>query len=354
MKRSPPPKISVSMVTYNHEAYIAQAIESVLMQKTCFDYELVIGEDCSTDGNRAVVERYQALHPEVIRAFLRDKNLGMSENGWQTLNACRGQYIAMLDGDDYWTDPQKLQKQITFLEANQSYVFCGHRFKIIDDDGRVSGDGFDKYFGGKARVDVDLTNFMAPFLALPLSVVFRRNAIREHLGRDGLVDSVLWAHLLETNPGTILNDSMGVYRRHSKGCWSSTTAAEQGVMNWKSTIAMARNARGDVGLIANLFDASCEAVVSQHLGQVADALRVRDEICLAQPRIGILCGGVPWPVEKLITLLYAFVFGAGKGSVRYFLRKARMTSGWGARAKVLVLFGAMLPFYMSRRIRHVE
>ena len=81
------PKVSVCMITYNHEKFIAQAIDSVLMQQTNFDYELVIGEDCSTDGTGAIVADYQKRYPERIRAFLREKNIGMHENGRQTLAA---------------------------------------------------------------------------------------------------------------------------------------------------------------------------------------------------------------------------------------------------------------------------
>jgi len=114
----PSPKVSIHMITYNHVKFIAQAIESVLMQQTDVDYELVIGEDCSTDGTRALVADYQKRSPDKIRAFLREKNLGMQENGIQTRAACHGQYIALLEGDDYWTDPLKLQKQVEFLEAH--------------------------------------------------------------------------------------------------------------------------------------------------------------------------------------------------------------------------------------------
>ncbi|NLI41548.1 MAG: glycosyltransferase [Caldisericales bacterium] len=116
-----PPLVSVCMITYNHEPYIAQAIESVLMQQTDFPVELVIGEDCSTDNTRAIVCDYRERYPERIHLLLPEHNLGMFPNFVATLQACDGRYIALLEGDDYWTDPFKLQKQVDFLEVHPEY-----------------------------------------------------------------------------------------------------------------------------------------------------------------------------------------------------------------------------------------
>lgn len=112
------PLVSVWMITYNHEKFIAQAIDSVIMQKTNFDYEIVIGEDCSTDRTREIVLEYKAKHPDKFKLLLQEKNVGMMQNFIVTLKTCNGKYIALLEGDDYWTDPLKLQKQVDFLQAN--------------------------------------------------------------------------------------------------------------------------------------------------------------------------------------------------------------------------------------------
>ena len=126
-------KVSVCMVTYNHEKYIAQAIESVLMQKTNFDYELVIGEDCSTDKTKKIIIKYQKRYPKIIRIILNKKNLGAGLNFVQILEACKGEYIALLDGDDYWTDPVKLQKQVDFLDNNPYYSISSHNVYVIQE-----------------------------------------------------------------------------------------------------------------------------------------------------------------------------------------------------------------------------
>ena len=128
------PLVSVKMITYNHEAYIAEAIEGVLIQETDFPIELVIGEDCSTDGTREIVFDYQKKHPDIIRVITSDHNVGMHENSIRTTKACRGKYIALCEGDDYWHHPQKLQKQVDFLEANADCSAVIHTAEHFDED----------------------------------------------------------------------------------------------------------------------------------------------------------------------------------------------------------------------------
>src|SRR4028118_1050538 len=118
--------VNVWMASYNHEKYIAEAIEGVLMQRTDFDFDLVIGEDCSTDLTRQIVLSYKEKYPEKIRLVLPDKNLGMNQMFEATYSLCTAPYVAWIDGDDYWTDPLKLQKQFDFLEKHREFVFCFH------------------------------------------------------------------------------------------------------------------------------------------------------------------------------------------------------------------------------------
>ncbi len=120
-----PVVVSVCMITYNHEQYIRQAIESILMQKTNFKIELVIGEDCSSDKTRQICEEY-ALRYSIVRLLPSDKNLGVMPNFIRALNSCVGYYTAFCEGDDYWVDPLKLQKQVDFLEQHSEYSLCFH------------------------------------------------------------------------------------------------------------------------------------------------------------------------------------------------------------------------------------
>jgi hypothetical protein len=116
------PLVSVCMITYNHAPFIARAIEDVLQQKTNFPFELVIGEDCSTDGTRDIVLQYEKQYPDVIRVIALAKNIGLVKNLCQTEKACRGQYVAYCEGDDYWHNAQKLQQQVDFLERHSDYA----------------------------------------------------------------------------------------------------------------------------------------------------------------------------------------------------------------------------------------
>ena len=110
------PLVSVCMTTYNHEAYISQAIESVLAQHTDFGVEIVIGEDCSTDSTLEICRQYEQQYPDVVRVVTSPQNVGMHANYRRTIEACRGEYIAMLDGDDYFSDSNKLQMQVGAIE----------------------------------------------------------------------------------------------------------------------------------------------------------------------------------------------------------------------------------------------
>ncbi|MBM3299903.1 MAG: glycosyltransferase, partial [Deltaproteobacteria bacterium] len=112
------PLASVLMITYNHRPYIAQAIECALNQQTDFPFEIVIGEDCSTDGTREIVFEYQRKHPDVIRVLTSDRNLGPMHNFLRTFDACTGKYVAICEGDDYWHHPEKLKMQVDFLESH--------------------------------------------------------------------------------------------------------------------------------------------------------------------------------------------------------------------------------------------
>jgi len=132
------PVVSVCIFAYNKEKYIEQCIESVLMQRTDFEIEIIIGEDYSTDKTRDICKDYQARFREII-LIDRGKNVGMRENVYKTIMSARGKYIAILDGDDYWIHPFKLQKQYDYLVAHPEVNFCFHQtIRIYEEEGLVS------------------------------------------------------------------------------------------------------------------------------------------------------------------------------------------------------------------------
>jgi glucosyltransferase len=121
LKEVPNPMVSIRTSTYNHGPYIKQCIEGVLMQKTSFPFEYIIGEDFSSDETRDIVFEYAKKYPNIIRVVTADYNVGMTANGQRCIRRCRGKYMAICEGDDYWIDPLKLQKQVDFMENNPEY-----------------------------------------------------------------------------------------------------------------------------------------------------------------------------------------------------------------------------------------
>lgn len=132
------PMASICVLVYNHEGYLADALESVLSQEVGVPFEVLIGEDCSTDGSMGIALRCLAKYPEMVRIITADRNIGAFENARRLLHATRGQFIAALDGDDYWL-PGKLARQISFLSENPDCVAVYTNATAIDQDGRKIG-----------------------------------------------------------------------------------------------------------------------------------------------------------------------------------------------------------------------
>ena len=136
-------KISCHVITYNHANYIEKCINSILSQKTKYDFEIVIGDDLSTDGTRDIIQSYREKFPEIIKLNLRsERGTGIpgKENFLSTLALCEGEYITLCDGDDYWTDTLKLHKQVSFLELHSEYVLNFHPIKILEKNGELTDD----------------------------------------------------------------------------------------------------------------------------------------------------------------------------------------------------------------------
>jgi glycosyltransferase involved in cell wall biosynthesis len=217
--------VSVCMITYNHELYIKDAIDGVLAQKADFSFELVIGEDASTDGTRSLCEHYARIFPEKIRLLPSVGNKGMMKNFVDTFLACEGKYIALCEGDDYWTDVSKLQKQVDFLQRDASCSFSSHH-------------GRDFYV--KENVFVDPPFFksricFADFavhrcMIHTMSVVLRNEQpLRELLASPWVLELSgvdLLIYLFMTSHGRCaycFSESMGVYRVHPGGSWQGLT-----------------------------------------------------------------------------------------------------------------------------------
>lgn len=130
--------VSIVMLVYNHERFLAQALDSVLMQKVNFRYELIVGEDCSPDKSREILRSYEEKFGSSLIPLYREKNMGMNRNMNDCLAHCHGKYIAFLEGDDFWTDPYKLQKQVDFLEQHPDYMVVYTAYETVDIHGKTT------------------------------------------------------------------------------------------------------------------------------------------------------------------------------------------------------------------------
>jgi glycosyltransferase involved in cell wall biosynthesis len=210
--------ISVAISTYNHESYLTQAIESVLGQKTVYPYDVLVLDDCSTDGTTGIVNAYTERYPGRIRAIVHPVNEGSIPSFIELLSRVTGDYIATLEGDDYWISDDKLQLQIDFLEAYPQFVLCGHNCII-----RNEWTGTESI---KMRSDDDLTlttRHLIDFDIPTASMVFRNHLIDRwppSLLAAGFEDRPLAIMLSQRGQVRYLRRPMSVYRVHAGGLWS--------------------------------------------------------------------------------------------------------------------------------------
>ena len=216
------PLVSISCITYNHKNYIRECLDGFLMQKTTFPFEIIIHDDCSTDGTREIIEEYAAKYPDIIFPMFQTEN--QYSKGVRSMmvrfnfTRCKGKYIALCEGDDYWTDSFKLQKQVDFLEKNDDFSICFHNLKIYNEiDGTT-----DKVACKNQKSVLDIIDLATRgnFIHTP-SVVFK-------MPEDGLpswfIDLPIGdypLHLFNAQFGKIkyIDEVMGVYRIHAGGTW---------------------------------------------------------------------------------------------------------------------------------------
>jgi glycosyltransferase involved in cell wall biosynthesis len=225
------PLISVCIATYNHEKFIEKALDSVLMQQGNFVLEILVGEDGSTDNTAAIVRDYAQRHPEIIRTFFHDPADKLFINGRQTgrknfmhnLTSARGNYIALLDGDDYWLDEHKLEKQLAFLEANNSFVACCHAAVHVDEND-VLQEGYMGHHdvkGGERRFT--LHDVLQKNPVPTLSVLFRNPRLAKYPDLFSKTDMADWPlHMLNALRGDIhyVDEKIAAYRLHNAGVWA--------------------------------------------------------------------------------------------------------------------------------------
>ena len=223
------PLVSVCVQTYQHVNYIEACLEGILKQETNFEFEILLGEDASTDGTREICVKYAEKYPDKIRLFLHHRENNINIEGKPTgrfnfvynLYSANGKYIAFCEGDDYWTDPLKLQKQVSFLENNLDYVLTGHNAKIIDSAGNILKESKLPNFAKKDASEYELKK---GFWVLTLTMCFR-NVVRDipsEFFKVTNADTFLTSLLGNHGKYKFMQDvKPGIYRLHSGGFWSA-------------------------------------------------------------------------------------------------------------------------------------
>lgn len=224
------PLVSVHMITYNHEAYLKQAIESVLSQKADFDIEIVIGEDCSTDNTLAICEEYAGKFPNIVRLIKREHNYGSAENFFDLFSHCRGKYIATCEGDDYWIDPYKLQKQINLLEIYPEASMSVALIKTLNNTEEtleppytnetfplVYQNGLNKYFHTSTYV---------------LRNSFLKVVLKSHPTLF-INDTSLCFLMINMGPFVVLNEVVSTYRVTHNGIWTGINQLKKDYLHYK-------------------------------------------------------------------------------------------------------------------------
>lgn len=319
---SPPPLVSVVVSTYNHGEYLAQAIESIVGQRTAFDYEVLIGDDCSRDNTLQIAEEYQRRYPELIRVFPSDRNLGPHDNDVRLTQASRGKYLAYCEGDDYWNTPDKLARQVAFLEANPDYGAVHSEYSRIaqfrsewrciprgwQHQGRVipQGDVFQ---------DMLLDNFM-----MTCTVVVRRDVMLTYLDsalpvedfwppdwafyvyvshecRIGYIDEPLATY--RTVPGSMMNQSAAVMLARNQGAaetlrvlcdYFGVDEASRMDSRWRMTLRLFRLAlrAGDFESAQSAFEWLNTHAQAGPAGSMAGPRRFLYRIAIGHPALATL------------------------------------------------------------------
>ncbi|MCB0754982.1 MAG: glycosyltransferase [Flavobacteriales bacterium] len=219
--------ISVALISYNQKEFIAQALEGALGQVSV-ELEIIVGDDCSTDGTKEIVEEFAANHPNRIRVLEREQNLGMHGNWNSTISECNGEFIAILEGDDRWDDPEKLAKQMRLLKQNPSAAACFSNAKVLKDDGTYSNYNYVV----EERNDLEPNHFFT-LNSNPIptcTTVFRRsffNGFPSEYFKSPFADWILHSLLIQKGKYVYLDECTSSYRQHGSGVWSGIDKERQ-------------------------------------------------------------------------------------------------------------------------------
>ncbi len=221
-------KVSVFCLAYNHEKYIRAALDGFVNQKTNFAFEVLINDDCSTDNTAAIIREYEEKHPDIIKPIYQKENQyskGVKISREILLPLASGKYLAWCEGDDYWTDPYKLQKQVDFLDSNPDYSGCGHKVQVNFLKTGITGVKPDINVGTDFSVE-EIISWSAPLVHT--STIMLRSEIYRIMPScfkaKGFGDLQLCMYAAITGKFRALKDMMSVYNNGTEGSWTERMA----------------------------------------------------------------------------------------------------------------------------------
>lgn len=248
--------VTIRCLTYNHEQYIRQCLDGFVMQKTNFRFEAIVHDDASTDGTAKIIREYAEKYPDIIKPIFETENQYSKRDGsiGRIMNEhTHGKYIAICEGDDYWIDPYKLQKQVDFLESHPDYVMCSHRFnQYIQEKGLLEEEQDNDFEGA----DYDLKNLIGgKWLTQTLTVMYRRSALdlKRYAAYEMSMDMILFYELLRNGKGYCFPDIMAVYRVHDGGVWSGISLNNKRLTEFKARLAIYKVEKSDTAATFILY-----------------------------------------------------------------------------------------------------
>lgn len=224
------PRVSVAMISYRHRPFIAAALDGVLAQRRDFPIEIVISDDCSPDGTGAEIDRYQAAHASLFVRRDPPANVGMNQNFGRVWSACRGEYIAVLEGDDFWHDPEKLALQVAFMDSHPECTMSAHRCRVLvteqGSEGRLAGE----FPAGPLPETLGFAELVRGNVFHTCSVMFRAGVVAvlpDWLNELALGDWPLTLLHSAQGPAGFMDRTLATYRVHPGGAWSTSTREQQ-------------------------------------------------------------------------------------------------------------------------------
>lgn len=230
------PLVSISCLTYNHAQYLRECFDGILMQKTNFDFEVVVHDDASTDETKAIIEEYTQKHPDIFFPMYQEENQYSKGvrgvMGKFNFPRCRGKYIAMCEGDDYWTDENKLQKQVDFLENNPDYSICWTNYVELDNTKNnkiFKTPDWNNSIDATQNHSFDLNSIFTPYCTFTLTTLLRKSALDMSLllSLKNAKDNTYYSICLTKGKGMLLNFKSAVYRVHDGGVYSKVSIFKQ-------------------------------------------------------------------------------------------------------------------------------